>query len=116
MTEDLTSHAGQISVVTGAASGIGRASAILLARRGAHVIALDVNESGLKSVVDEVKSGGGSATYHLFDLGSEENVRTTIKAIEKEHGRIDSVVNAGGITGPTGMQTEDISWEQFLKP
>jgi len=81
MTEDLTSHAGQISVVTGAASGIGRASAILLARRGAHVIALDVNESGLKSVVDEVKSGGGSATYHLFDLGSEENVRTTINAI-----------------------------------
>ena len=40
MTEDLTSLAGQISVVTGAASGIGRASAILLARRGAHVIAL----------------------------------------------------------------------------
>lgn len=60
MTEDLTSHAGQISVVTGAASGIGRASAILLARRGAHVIALDVNESGLKSVVDEVKVVGAA--------------------------------------------------------
>ena len=116
MTEDLTSLAGQISVVTGAASGIGRASAILLARRGAHVIALDVNETGLKSVVDDIKSSGASAAYHLFDLGSEENVRQRIKAIEKEHGRIDSVVNAGGITGPTGMQTEDITWEQFLKP
>ena len=58
MTEDLTSLVGQISVVTGAASGIGRASAILLARRGAHVIALDVNETGLKAVVAEIKSSG----------------------------------------------------------
>jgi 3-oxoacyl-[acyl-carrier protein] reductase len=116
MSQDRTSVTGQISVVTGAASGIGRASAVLLASRGAHVVALDVNESGLKSVVDEIKGSGGSASYSLFDLGSEENVRSTIKAIEKEHGRIDSMVNAGGITGPTGMQTEDITWDQFLKP
>ena len=116
MTENRTSVAGQISVVTGAASGIGRATAVLLASRGAHVVALDVNETGLKSVVEEIKGAGGSASYSLFDLGSEENVRTTIKAIEKEHGRIDSLVNAGGITGPTGMQTEDITWDQFLKP
>ena len=84
MTEDRTSVAGQISVVTGAASGIGRASAVLLASRGAHVVALDVNEAGLKAVVDEIKSSGGSASYNIFDLGSEENVRTTIKAIENE--------------------------------
>ena len=116
MSQDRTSVTGQISVVTGAASGIGRASAVLLASRGAHVVALDVNESGLKSVVDEIKGSGGSASYSLFDLGSEENVRSTIKSIEKEHGRIDSMVNAGGITGPTGMQTEDITWDQFLKP
>ena len=116
MSQDRTSVTGQISVVTGAASGIGRASAVLLASRGAHVVALDVNESGLKSVVDEIKGSGGSASYSLFDLGSEENVRSTIKSIEKEHCRIDSMVNAGGITGPTGMQTEDITWDQFLKP
>ena len=93
MTEDRISVAGQISVVTGAASGIGRASAVLLAHRGAHVIALDVNEAGLKSVVDEIKARGGSASYRLFDLVSEENVRTTIKAIEAAHGRIDYLVN-----------------------
>ena len=113
MSVERTSVVGQISLVTGAASGIGRAAAVLLASRGAHVVALDVNEAGLTSVVDEIKSKGGKATYKLFDLGSEEKIRATIKEIESEFGRIDSVVNAGGITGPTGVVTEDISWDAF---
>lgn len=115
MSEVRTSIAGQISIVTGAASGIGRSVALLLASRGAHVIALDLNEAGLNSVVDEIKSKQGQATYKLLDLGSEERVRVVIKGIENEFGHIDSLVNAGGITGPTGVVTEDISWEAFHK-
>jgi NAD(P)-dependent dehydrogenase (short-subunit alcohol dehydrogenase family) len=116
MSQDRIFLTDQVSIVTGAASGIGRATAVLLASRGAHVVALDVNEAGLKSVVEEIKNNGGSASSQILDLGSEENVRTTVKSIETEYGKIDSVVNAGGITGPTGTLTESISWDQFLKP
>lgn len=115
MSEDRTSIAGQISIVTGAASGIGRSVALLLASRGAHVIALDLNETGLNSVVEEIKSNEGRAAYKLFDLGSEERISVVIKEIENEFGYIDSVVNAGGITGPTGVVTEEISWDTFHK-
>jgi NAD(P)-dependent dehydrogenase (short-subunit alcohol dehydrogenase family) len=115
MSQDRTSIAGQISLVTGAASGIGRAAALLLAARGAQVIALDLNEAGLKSVTDEIKKNGASASYKILDLGSEESIRGVVKEIENEYGHIDSVVNAGGITGPTGVITEEIAWDAFHK-
>ena len=115
MSQDEKSFAGQISLVTGAASGIGRAAALLLAARGAHVVALDVNESGLNSVTAEIRASGGSASHKILDLGSEDCIRSVIKEIEFEYARIDSVVNAGGIPGPTGLMTEEIAWDDFLK-
>ena len=56
-----SSFIGQVVVITGAASGIGRASAELIAQRGANVICLDVNEIGLQEVVTKIKSNSGKA-------------------------------------------------------
>lgn len=115
MTQNDAQLFGQISLVTGAASGIGRSVALLQAERGAHVVALDINSAGLETVVSEIKANGGSATYAIFDLSSEANIRLVVENIESEFGKIDSVINAGGITGPTGTVTEEISWSDFHK-
>lgn len=115
MTQNNSALVGQVSLVTGAASGIGRTVAFLQAARGAHVVALDINKTGLEAVVDQIRENGGSASYAIFDLSSEANIRQVVKDIEREFGKIDSVINAGGITGPTGVNTEEITWNDFYK-
>jgi 3-oxoacyl-[acyl-carrier protein] reductase len=115
MTKNQNALAKQVSIVTGAASGIGRACALLMAERGSHVVALDINEGGLRSLVEEITESGGSASSFIFDLSSESAIRSIVKKIEVQFGKIDSVVNAGGITGPTGVVTQDIEWTEFQK-
>ena len=60
-----SSFAGQIVIVTGAASGIGRASAELIAKRGANVICLDLNQAGLQEVVSKIKSNAEIGRAHV---------------------------------------------------
>lgn len=108
-----SSFAGQIVIVTGAASGIGRASAELIAKRGANVICLDLNQVGLQEVVSKIKSNAGKATAKVLDISNQEQVFKIIAEIKKENGQIDALINCAGLAGPTTDFVEDIKWPDY---
>jgi NAD(P)-dependent dehydrogenase (short-subunit alcohol dehydrogenase family) len=88
---------GKITVVTGAAMGIGRATALRLAAEGAFVLALDVDPS-LANVVDEIKAAGGKAMHHHLDASDRPAVVDTFAKLQKDNGPIDVLVNVVGKT------------------
>ncbi|HEX7931093.1 MAG TPA: SDR family NAD(P)-dependent oxidoreductase, partial [Sphingomicrobium sp.] len=94
---------GKVAVVTGGASGIGRACAERLAEEGATVIVADVQDALGEDVARAIGQSGGRATYHYVDVSEEAAWMALIKHVRERHGRLDVLVNnAGiGIMGPT---------------
>ena len=91
---------GRVAVITGASSGIGEASARLFAAHGAHVVAVDVNESRGAAVVNEITQAGGSASFFRADLTREEECRRVIDETRERQGRLDILfTNAGAFVG-----------------
>lgn len=85
---------GKVALLTGAASGIGRASAIRLAREGAKVIAADVNEEGL---AETRKVAGAHCIAQKLDVASEEDWQAAIARIKADYGRLDILGNIAGV-------------------
>jgi NAD(P)-dependent dehydrogenase (short-subunit alcohol dehydrogenase family) len=88
--------AGKVALVTGAASGIGRASAEVLAREGASVILTDVQAMG-EDVAAVIRKSGGKARFVAHDVTSESEWTSIVAGIEKTEGRLDILVNNAGI-------------------
>jgi citronellol/citronellal dehydrogenase len=88
--------AGQVAIVTGAGSGIGRCTAHELASLGATVALVGRARDKLEAVRDEIESVGGTASIHECDIRDEEVVRATVAAVLAAHGRIDGLVNNAG--------------------
>jgi NAD(P)-dependent dehydrogenase (short-subunit alcohol dehydrogenase family) len=93
---------GKIALVTGAGSGIGRATSLTMARRGAKVVVADVNEEGGRETVDAVEQAGGEALFVRADVASSADVQALIRATVETYGRLDCAVNNAGIGGTTG--------------
>ncbi len=87
---------GQTAVVTGGVSGIGKATAMELARAGAHVIAADINAAKGKELVEEAKAAKLSIGYQPIDLGDRNAIRACAAEILKQRPRVDILVNAAG--------------------
>jgi NAD(P)-dependent dehydrogenase (short-subunit alcohol dehydrogenase family) len=85
--------AGRVAIVTGAAMGIGRASAQLLARAGAHVVLADIDEEAGEAAQAEVERNGGSATFQRTDVASMADMAALAASAIDRHGRIDILVN-----------------------
>src|SRR4051812_17441423 len=77
---------GKVCIITGAGSGIGRASALLFAAEGAHVVAADLDHSA-------------EGVTHAVDVADEEQTRALAAAVLDEHGRVDVLFNNAGIAG-----------------
>jgi len=88
---------GKSAIVTGAAGGLGRAIATLLASEGAAIAATDVNEPGGREVVAAIKAAGGRAIFIKHDVSSESDWRRVIDKTVAEFGRLDILVNNAGI-------------------
>jgi NAD(P)-dependent dehydrogenase (short-subunit alcohol dehydrogenase family) len=97
---DLT---GRVAVVTGAASGIGAASAVELAARGASVVIADVNEGGAKDVADSILDSGGSALAHRVELADEASIAVLVQTTVNAFGSIDILHNNAAASGPDVM-------------
>ncbi|EFH29101.1 MULTISPECIES: SDR family NAD(P)-dependent oxidoreductase, partial [Streptomyces] len=88
----------KIAVVTGAASGIGAATARRLAAEGAHTVVADLNLDGAKAVTEEIRAAGGSATAVPVDLGDTESVRAMVAAAVETYGGLDVLHNNAAAT------------------
>src|SRR5436305_13287206 len=87
-------------VVTGGGSGIGRCTAHELASLGAHVVVTGRRLEKLEEVVAEIREDGGTATMRAFDIRDEPAVKTAIREIVAERGRVDGLVNNAGGQDP----------------
>lgn len=99
--EQLFSIEGQVAVVTGAAAGLGRAYAEVLAANGAQVVLTDVDPDGLAATLADIRAEGGRAEAIVLDSGDRDAIGTTIDKIAASRGRLDIVfANAGISAGP----------------
>lgn len=110
------SFAGKVALVTGAASGIGRATALAFARAGARVAAADIEEAGGRETAHLVGAGGGDAVFVRADVAREDEVAALVAAAVAHFGRIDYAHNNAGIEGEIGRIadcTQD-EWDRVL--
>jgi NAD(P)-dependent dehydrogenase (short-subunit alcohol dehydrogenase family) len=85
--------AGQVAIITGAAHGIGRATAALLAGDGVKVVVADIQDDLGQAVVAEIQAAGGDALFLHTDVGDHANIQATVEQTAKHWGRLDCVVN-----------------------
>lgn len=104
----------KVVVITGAALGIGKATALLLAREGASVAVTDINDDAGNRVVEEIKKAGGTARYWSLDTADEENVRAVFTDVVAQFGPITVLVNNAGISG-VNKPTHEVTHEEWVK-
>jgi 3(or 17)beta-hydroxysteroid dehydrogenase len=104
---------GKVALITGAASGIGQATASLLAQEGAKVIVSDINVSEGKDTVDEIKNKGGDAIFVKHDVTSEHEWNNIIEKAVGTYGKLDVLVNNAGISPYKSI--EDTSLEEWRR-
>lgn len=102
----------KITLVTGAASGIGRAAALAFAKKGATVVVSDVNEKGGNETVAQIEAAGGQSIFIKTNVAVFTEVEKMINQIVEQYGRLDIAINNAGIGGQLG-KTADASIENW---
>jgi NAD(P)-dependent dehydrogenase (short-subunit alcohol dehydrogenase family) len=106
-------YSNKVCVVTGAASGIGRAVSLALGRQGARVIAADVNLDGAEATKNAIRHAGGQAEAHGVDVAAAEQVRTLFQTTFQAYSRVDFAFNIAGV-GLLG-EVRDLSLEHWQR-
>jgi NAD(P)-dependent dehydrogenase (short-subunit alcohol dehydrogenase family) len=108
--------AGRIALVTGASRGIGHATALALARAGAHVVAVARTVGGLEELDDAIRAIGGSATLVPLDLEDVPGIARLAAALNERYRRLDVMVGNAGILGPLSPldHVEPKAWDEVL--
>jgi NAD(P)-dependent dehydrogenase (short-subunit alcohol dehydrogenase family) len=104
---------GAVALCTGAASGIGRATAVALAQRGASVVASDVDAAGGEETVELLRKSGGTAEFVRADIGEPGDVDALVAAVLERFGRLDAAANVAGTHAGLGALTADVSEADF---
>jgi NAD(P)-dependent dehydrogenase (short-subunit alcohol dehydrogenase family) len=105
----------KVAVITGAASGIGRATALLFAREGAVVVITDLNESGGKAVAAEIASHGGRARFELADVTRAADCQRVVETAVREFGGIHILFNnAGIIRRASVVELSEEDWDRVM--
>jgi short-subunit dehydrogenase len=102
-----------VAVITGAASGIGRALSVRLAELGANLAIADVNEKGLIETKQLAEQHGVKITAHIVDVGNKEQMKTFADEVIKEHGQVTFLINNAGVAilgDVEQLSIEDIEW------
>ena len=108
---------GKSGLVTGAGSGIGRASAMAFAAEGANVVVADIDEAGgAETVAMIAAAGSGTASFQRCDVRNESEVAALVAAVQERYGRIDFAHNNAGLAGPVAPIADQESewWDLVL--
>ena len=107
--------AGKIALVTGAASGIGQATATTLARQGAVVVCCDLNLAGAEQTVASIIDFGGQSSAHHLDITEETAWQATLEQLLREFGRLDITVNCAGISFASQVEETNLDdWRRVM--
>lgn len=111
------SVAGRVAVVTGAASGMGRATAWLLADEGAKVAALDIDHDGLDETVGAITDAGGTALAAVCDMADLEAIDQAVARVRAELGPVDILINNAGVAAGAPVDAADYEdvWAAVLE-
>ena len=109
---------GKSVVITGAGSGVGRASAQLFAAEGARVVCADVMADWAKETVRLVEDAGGTALLQPCDVTKEQDVADAVAASTRHFGRLDVMFNNAGVSTPSGAgkfeDYTDADWDRLM--
>lgn len=113
MSAELFQINGKVAVVSGAASGLGRATALALSNHGAHLLLADYNPDGLQQTKSMIESSGGTVQAQVCDVSDTEQVRSLYATLDKTFKRIDFLANIAG----EGLlvKPEEITQDQLLR-
>ena len=101
----------KVAIVTGGASGLGKSSAILLAREGAKIVVTDIDEEDGKKVVQQIKANGGEAIFIKQDVSKEDEWKNVIETTLKTFGKLHILANSAGIG--LGGTVEEVTLEDW---
>ncbi len=110
------SFAGRVALVTGASRGIGRATALLLARSGAHIVAVARTVGALEELDDAARAAGSSATLVPLDMRDYPGLYRLAAALNERYQRLDVLVGNAGIAGPRSPldHIEPAAWDEVM--
>jgi 3-oxoacyl-[acyl-carrier protein] reductase len=105
----------RVVVITGAAAGLGKTSALAFAREGAHLVLTDINEAGLQQAATEIRQLGADCSTHRFDLASEGEINAFGAQICARHAKIHVLYNNAGLhLGEATQSVETIGLDKWL--
>jgi 3-oxoacyl-[acyl-carrier protein] reductase len=105
----------QVAIITGASSGLGKATANLFAAEGAKIVIADVNDSTGDQVVNSINEDGGKAIFHHVDVSNPEDVNNLIGITRKEYGKINILINNAGIISDARLVKMELSeWQRVI--
>ena len=108
---------GKVALITGAGSGIGRATSVVFAREGAKIVASDVNEVEALETANEVKAAGGESIPIMGDVSVRKDAERMVRAAVDTYGRLDIVVNSAGVSGRNalpGDSSPEAVWDRLM--
>ena len=105
---------GKVALITGAGSGMGKATAYVFAEAGAKVVVSDINDKPINEVANEISSSESTCLQQTLDVTNQENINEAITNVIKEFGQLDILVNNAGISIPTTIDDENYekNWDK----